>query len=160
MSSNNKTEINRPDKARELFLSGYNCAQAVFLAYADRYGLEKEMAAKMVQGLGGGVGRLREVCGAVSAAVLLLGLEKGSSDKTDDQAKADMYETVQQYAAAFKEKEQSIICRELLGLDEETPVSATPSKRTNAYYQARPCDHYVWRAAQIFEQMLDIKWAL
>ncbi len=143
-------DISRADRAKEYFSSGYNCAQSVFLAFSDLYGIDQETAAKLTIGLGGGVGRLREVCGAVSAAVLLIGLEQGTADTTDDTTKAALYEEVQRFAARFKEEEGSIICRDLLGLGQEN-ASPQPDKRTQAYYEERPCPRLVWLAAHMFE---------
>lgn len=146
------TDVNRPDRAKANFSSGYNCAQAVFLAFADLYGLDQETAAKLTIGLGGGIGRLREVCGAVSAAALLIGLDRGPAEVGDDEAKAALYEEVQNFAARFKAEEGSIVCRDLLGLDQDnTPPQ--PDKRTPAYYEERPCSRLVWLAAHLFEEI-------
>ena len=115
--------------AREYFKSGYNCAQSVFLAYAQNYGIDKETALKLSSSFGGGMGRLREVCGAVSAMFMIAGLEFGYTEKNNDIAKARHYELIQNLANEFKKKNKSIICRELLGL-EENVSSPVPSERT------------------------------
>ena len=138
-------EKSRELKAEEFFMSGRNCSQAVFLAFADKYGLDIEMAAKISCGLGGGVGRMREVCGAVTGASLVLGLEYG-----DD--KAVVYGHVQEFCRRFKSECGSIICRELL---EGTGATAggAPEARTSAYYAKRPCVEMVKLAVRILVEM-------
>ena len=127
----------RVKEAERLFKEeGYNCAQAVFLAYSDLYGLDRNTAVRLSSGLGGGVGRMREVCGTVLGMSLLVGLEEGSLDPRDIQAKRHTYEVVQKMAAEFKKKNGSVICRELLGLEkaEQNPM---PEARTEIYYKKR-----------------------
>lgn len=143
--------MSRADKAKEYFLNGCNCSQAVLTAFADILELDESTAKKLSIGLGGGVGRLREVCGAVSAAAMVLGSVYSGSN-ADNRAAA--YEKVQQFAEAFKKQSGSIICRELLGLDKNAKVSSTPEKRTAEYYKARPCADKVYEAAQILEEMI------
>lgn len=123
--------MNRVEKAEALFKSGCNCSQSVFAAFADELGLDEEMAKRIACGLGGGVGRMREVCGAVSGASLVIGMRLGP-----DKAKA--YPAIQDFCAKFKEKAGSIICRELL---EGTGATSggLPDARTVEYYENRPC---------------------
>ena len=128
--------------ARDYFKSGYNCAQSVFLAYAQNYGIDKETALKLSSSFGGGMGMLREVCGAVSAMFMIAGLEFGYTEKNNDIAKARHYELIQNLANEFKKKNKSIICRELLGL-EENVSSPVPSERTEQYYKERPCENLI-----------------
>ncbi len=144
----------RATRARTLFTSGYNCSQAVFLAYSDLYGIEETLAATLVAPLGGGMGRLREVCGAVSAAFMLTGLKYSAANPSDKQAKTRAYTVVQELATRFKEKNGSIICRELLGLGSgaDSPV---PNDRTEVYYKRRPCADYVEIAARIIGEKLN-----
>lgn len=142
--------------AREYFKQGYNCAQSVFLALAPDYGFDKETALKLASSFGGGMGRMREVCGAVSAMLMAAGLESGYTENNNDEIKAAHYELVQKLASEFKKKNGTIICRELLGLDVETD-SPIPSKRTEQYYQTRPCEEFVAYACNIFEQYLNEK---
>ncbi len=141
------------EKAKEYFMEGYNCSQAVLLAFHEELGLDKEMAARMASSFGGGMGRLREVCGAVSGMLLTLGLSDGYSDPKDPEAKKAHYERVQALAAAFREKNGSIVCRELLGLDHRSDAP-TPEKRTQEYYKKRPCPELVADAAGILEKFL------
>jgi C_GCAxxG_C_C family probable redox protein len=144
----------RVKEAERLFKEeGYNCAQAVFLAYSDLYGLDRNTAVRLSSGLGGGVGRMREVCGTVLGMSLLAGLEEGSLDPRDIQAKRHTYEVVQKMAAEFKKKNGSVICRELLGLEkaEQNPM---PEARTEIYYKKRPCVQLVKDAAEIVENIL------
>jgi len=131
----------RADRAVELFSTGLNCAQSVFTAFADEFGLDEELAKKVSCGLGGGVGRMREVCGAVSAAAMVIGMRLGPD-------KAAAYPAIQDFCAKFKEKTGSIICRELLeGTDATT--GGAPEARTAAYYGNRPCAGLVKLAAEL-----------
>ena len=138
------------EKAAENFRKGYNCAQSVFITYAEEFGIDKETALKLSSSFGGGMGRLREVCGAVSSMFAIAGLKEGYISPNDDDAKAKHYELIQNLAHKFKEKYGTIICRELLELPEgaDSPV---PSKRTEQYYQDRPCEAFVRLAAEIIE---------
>ena len=142
--------INHADKAVQYFLGGYNCAQSVFTAFCDVTGLTEESALMLSSPLGGGMGRMREVCGAVSAMLLVLGSEKGYSEP-DDEIKKALYEKVQQLAGIFKEKHGTIICRELL---DNPPSNPEPSERTPEYYKDRPCARFVHDAAEIIENEL------
>lgn len=127
------------EKAAALFATGLNCAQSVYCAFAEELGMDAETAAKVSAGLGGGVGRLREVCGAVTGATLVLGMKYGP-DKTA------VYEKVQEFAAIFKQEMGSIICRDLLAGTGATSGGA-PEARTTEYYKKRPCAEIVRFAA-------------
>ena len=140
-------------KARELFTSGYNCAQSTFCAFADDLGLDFETALKLSSSFGGGMGRLREVCGAVSAMFMIAGLKHGYTTNNDDLIKEKHYQLIQNLAQKFKEKNKTIICRELLGLPEGAD-SPKPSKRTEQYYQERPCEELVADAVRIIKENL------
>jgi len=142
---------NHERQAREYFRKGYNCAQAVFLTYAKDYGFDKETALKLSSSFGGGMGRLREVCGAVSAMFMIAGLEKGYTENNNDEVKGKHYELIQKLAEEFKSENGSIICRELLGLD-EGKNSPIPSKRTEKYYQERPCEDFIGCACRIIDK--------
>lgn len=132
------------EKAEALFKGGMNCAQSVFCAFADEFGMDEETAAKVSCGLGGGVGRLREVCGAVTGAALVLGM-RGGPDKTA------VYPRVQALAARFKDAFGSIVCRELLAGTGATAGGA-PEARTDAYYRKRPCVELVKTVAGFLEE--------
>ena len=138
--------IARAEQAKSFFTQGYNCAQSVYMAYADLFGMEAKQAAIIAAPLGGGMGRLREVCGACSASFLVAGLATPCDDPTDMQAKKECYSMVQRLAERFREQNGSIICRELLGLSEKKE-SPTPSPRTAEYYKKRPCAELVYLAA-------------
>ena len=140
-------------QAVQNFKSGYNCAQSVFLAFSSEFGFDDETALKLSSSFGGGMGRLREVCGAVSSMFAIAGLKYGYTMPNDDEIKARHYELVQKLAEKFKEKYGTIICRELLDLPEgaDSPI---PSKRTQEYYQSRPCEEFVSFAAEIIEKEL------
>lgn len=139
--------------ARDLFLQGYNCSQAVFCAFCDVTGLDMDVAARMASSFGGGLGRLREVCGTVSGAALVLGIAKGYADPKDYDAKKAHYALVQEYARRFREANGSIVCRELLQGVEAAPGGA-PEARTEAYYKKRPCPNLAYCAAEILDELL------
>lgn len=144
------------EKARAYFLEGYNCAQSVLLAFHEELDLTPEQAARMASSFGGGMGRLREVCGAVSGMLLALGLLDGYSDPKDTAAKKDQYALVQELAGKFRERNGSIVCRELLGLDHASDAP-TPDARTPEYYQKRPCADLVADAADILGDWLELR---
>ena len=141
-------------KAGDLFLEGYSCSQAVVCAFEDLTGLDRETSARLASSLGGGMGRMREVCGAVSGALIVLGLLRGYSDPGDLAAKTDHYHLVQEFARRFRENSGSIICRELLeGI--KTAPGNDPEERTPEYYASRPCMRFVVDAARILDEMLE-----
>ena len=143
----------RSEKAEALFKSGYNCSQSVFAAYADIFGIDTETALKISCGLGGGCGRQRELCGAVSGAVLAIGMKYGTTDGADTDGKKLCYEKVREFSDIFRETNPSIVCRELLGLSQKED-SATPEKRTDAYYKKRPCAQIVKDSAEALEKII------
>jgi len=135
--------MTREEKSEELFTSGCNCAQSVFAAFADEFGMDEEMAKKLSCGLGGGVGRMREVCGAVSAAAMVIGARLGPD-------KMAAYPAIQEFCAKFKQEFGSIVCRDLLEGTGATTGGA-PEVRTPAYYAKRPCVDFVKFAAKLLE---------
>ena len=141
------------EKAANNFRKGYNCAQSVLLAFADNVGLKDEEALRLASSFGGGMGRLREVCGAVSAMFMIAGFLKGYTEPNNDIVKANHYKLIQDLATKFKSKHGTIICRELLGLD-GTEFSPIPSARTDEYYKKRPCEEFIKCAAEIVEDEL------
>ena len=143
----------RVEQAVKTFESGYTCAQAVFVTYADLFGMDRETALKLSSPMGGGVGRMREICGAVSSMALLAGLKEGNTDPENEEGKERIYVLVRQLADRFKDRNHSIICRELLGITEREE-SARPSQRTKEYYASRPCSGLVASAAKIIEELL------
>jgi C_GCAxxG_C_C family probable redox protein len=146
----------RGEKARQNFLSGYNCAQSVVLAFDDvlrEHGLEPRTVARMASPFGGGMGRLREVCGTVSGALMVLGLVEGYDEAKAYKAKKELYATVQRLAGEFREQNGSIVCRELLGLG-AGPDVPVPEKRTESYYRKRPCAELCACSAQILASHL------
>lgn len=157
----------RVEKAMRLFKEGgYNCCQAVVLAYNDMFGIDDTTAAALSSGFGGGMGRMREVCGSVSGMVLLAGLLKPAADPTDKAARTGNYALVQEVAADFKALNGSIICKELLGLSPTAaatvnpsdihgiPESPVPSDRTPEYYKKRPCEELVGISARIIGEKI------
>jgi C_GCAxxG_C_C family probable redox protein len=144
---------NHSELTKELFIKGYNCSQSVFAAFCDETGMDLETALKLSSSFGGGMGRLREVCGAVTGIFMVVGMVYGYSDPEDSEAKAEHYELIQTLAAKFREENGSIICRELLELP-EGPDSPVPEERTEAYYARRPCSELVEHAAEILEEYI------
>ena len=146
---------NHAETAKQLFFRGYNCAQSVFCAFSDVTGYDIDTSARMASSFGGGLGRLRETCGVVSAAVLVLGIMKGYDNPADYEAKKRHYALVREFADRFKEKNASISCRELLtlaGLDPES--DGEPEKRSEEFYRKRPCPHLVYDATLILDEMI------
>ena len=138
----------RTQKAIDFFEQGYNCSQSVLMAYADLYGIDQETATKFASSFGGGMGRLREVCGAVSGMFMVLGLHYPATDITDKKAKTTNYQAVQRTAMKFKQEMGSYICADLLKIKRQ-PEEATPSERNARYYALRPCSRCVAMAAEI-----------
>ncbi len=138
------------EKAKAYFEEGYNCAQSVTLAFAAEMGLDEAAAAKLSSSFGGGLGRLREVCGCVSGMSLAAGAIFGYSDPKAIEEKADHYALIQKLAGEFRERSGSIICRELLaGINSDT--NPVPEARTEHYYEKRPCAGLAFLAAEILE---------
>ena len=133
--------------AESYFRSGYNCSQAVALAFCDEMNMKKEDAARLTIGFGGGMGRMREVCGAVSGTAFVLSAIYGESDK------ANVYALIQDASEKFRQENGSIVCRELLGIGKTAP-DPIPEKRTEGYYKKRPCPELVRIAADILDEIL------
>ena len=149
----------RVQRAVENFMHGYSCSQSVVAAFADLYGLDDTMAKRMSAGFGGGVGRMRMMCGTVSAMVILAGLDCGQTEGDDREGKAACYKVVQELLATFKERNGSVICAELLAMNGCKVVKDTniPDERNAEYYKVRPCARKVESAARIFAEYLDKK---
>ena len=143
--------MNHAQKAFDLFKSGYNCAQAVAVAFCDVTCLTEIQAARMASGFGGGMGRMREVCGAVSGMFMVLGILYGYEDPKDDATKKELYTQVQALAEDFKKDAGSIICREIL---KNPPSDPNPSPRTAQYYAMRPCERMVYNAARLMDDFM------
>lgn len=143
--------MQRAQIAAELFVGGYNCAQAIAVAFCDCIGMTKEQAAKMASSFGGGMGRMREVCGAVSGMLLVGGILYGYDTPGDDKSKKTHYERVQALAGDFRQQIGSIVCRDIL---KNPPSDPTPSPRTEEYYRDRPCARMVYTAAQILDDYI------
>ena len=143
----------KSDKAKELFKSGYNCSQSVLGVFCEELGLDFDTAMKISSSFGGGMGRMREVCGTVSGMFMAAGLAYSSSDNSAEN-KANQYKIVQELAQEFKDKNGSIICRELLqGVENST--NPMPSERTETYYKKRPCIELVGDSVEILEKYLE-----
>ena len=146
----------RVNRAVDYFMQGYGCCQSVVAAFADIYGLDEKLALKIAAGFGGGVGKMRMMCGAVSGIVTCVGLDCGQTDGADRDGKSACYKVVQDLLAKSKEQNGSIICAEILGLKghEKAQSSYVASARTAEYYKSRPCAAKVESAARIFAEYL------
>lgn len=142
------------EKAVQAFENGANCAQSVVVAFADDLGIDESRALKLASSFGGGIGRMREVCGAVSGMMMVYGLLRGYDDISDPDAKKSHYANVQALASRFRDAHGSIICRELLSLQANEKTDPTPTPRTEAFYHARPCASYVATAVRLLEDAL------
>ena len=147
-------EKTHSELAMAYFKEGYNCSQSVFLAFCDEYGLEFEMALKISFSFGAGMGRLREVCGAVTGMFMVAGMIFGYTDPKDQVLKTEHYKRIQYLSKKFEERNNSIICRELLGLGagKDSPI---PELRTVEYYKKRPCVEMVGTAADIMNKYIE-----
>ena len=146
----------RAQRAMELFHDGFNCSQSVFAACADIYGVDQSLALRMSASFGGGIGRMRMVCGAASGMFMLAGLANGSATPHDSEGKMANYRLVQQLAGEYKAKYGSLICAELLGLAPkgqcapQLDLDPKPAERTPEYYEKRPCAEMVGEAVRIY----------
>lgn len=145
--------MTRREKAEENFMQGYNCSQSLVLAFADLTDMKEDALLKLSSGFGGGMGRLREVCGAVSGMFIIASILFGYSDPKDKQKKDDLYIKIQKLGLELEKTRGSIVCRELLNLDvkHEPPLS---SERTANFYDVRPCMKIIGDAAEILENFL------
>lgn len=146
--------IEKSQLAKRYFEEGYNCAQSVLLAFCEETGLSIDQAAKLASTFGGGMGRMREVCGAVSAMFMVQGMMEGYTDPKAKEEKAELYARVRDVAERFREKNHSIICRDLL-IDVQTTPGGVPEERTQEYYERRPCGCYVEDAAGLIAAALN-----
>lgn len=149
----------RVERAVEIFMAGYGCCQSVVAAFSDLYGLDETMAKRIAAGFGGGVGRMRMMCGAVSGIVTLVGLDCGQTEGDDREGKSACYKVVQELLAQSKAENGSLTCAEILGLKgyEKAHSSYVASPRTAEYYKSRPCAAKVESAARIFANYLKDK---
>lgn len=143
--------MDREYHAAELFVEGYNCAQAVIMAFSDKIGLDEKLCAKLSSSFGGGMGRQREVCGAVSGMLMVAGLLYGYDGPDEGTVKKEHYARVQELCRQFREEAGSIICREIL---KNPPSDPNPTPRTEEFYQRRPCVRMVTLAVRIMEQYI------
>ena len=153
MESEVKNMSKHSEKAVELFRErGWNCAQSVAGAFCDATGMDMDTAKRISAPFGGGMGRLREVCGAMSGALMAMGLLCAPEDPADRAAKAEHYAMVQEFARRFRERNGSLYCRDLLQSADTRP---TPSERTEQFYRTRPCERIIRSAAEILDEMLE-----
>ena len=145
--------MTKGEQVEALFFEGYNCSQAVFAAFAPDFGMDIDTAMRLSEGLGGGMGRMREVCGAVGSAVLILSLKCGTASP-DPAAKKRLYRVIQAYMADFRERKGSYICKELLADIPDAGVGGAPSERTADFYKKRPCASLIRDAAELLSKYL------
>ena len=143
--------MDHSEYAAELFLKGYNCAQSVAVAFCDVTGLDVDFTARMASSFGGGMGRMREVCGAVSGMLMVAGLLYGYDTPGDDVSKKKHYTLVQTLSGRFREEIGSIVCREIL---KNPPSDPNPTPRTAEFYKVRPCARMVSLAAKILDEYI------
>ena len=147
-------KYNHTEKAVSLFTQGYNCAQSVFVAFSDVTGIDEELAKRLSSSFGGGMGRMREVCGTCSAMFMIAGILYGEGTELDHSVKAEHYKRIQYLADEFRKEHDTIICRDLLkGL--AVTKSPIPEKRTEQYYKVRPCVKFVKTAAEILDRYFE-----
>ena len=144
----------RADRAKEMFLQGYNCSQAVVGAFADLFGFDNVTAMKFAEGLGGGMGRMRLTCGAVAAMATLASMKMSSGKPGDLKLRGEIYAVIQKMAGEFKDNNGSVICAELLGAALPKDNSTTPEERTPDYYRRRPCADKIYQCALLVEKYL------
>jgi len=142
------------ERAYALFKDGYNCSQAVFGAFAEELGVDFDTAVKLASGFGGGIGRMREVCGTFTGLTMVASMIYGYNDPKDTETKTELYEKIRALADRFREDNGSIICRELLGL-QQAERSAVPEARTSEYYKKRPCAELCRYAAELLEEFIE-----
>ena len=147
-------DMTRRELAMENFMKGYNCSQSIVLAFSDMLKIDETTLSRLSSSFGGGMGRLREVCGSVSGMFMVAGLLYGYDGPETGQVKADHYARIQELARRFEEKHGSIVCRELLGLSVRHDVPI-PEARTAEYYKKRPCPEIIGDAAEILEQYIN-----
>ena len=144
--------MDHSSRAAELFLSGYNCSQSVVVAFSDVTGLDEAFSARLASSFGGGMGRMREVCGALSGAYIVLGILYGYDTPGDDVSKRNQYADIQSLAAAFRAESGSILCREIL----KNPASdPNPTPRTPDFYKTRPCARMIMTAARLMDEYIE-----
>lgn len=144
----------RTELAGKLFLEGYNCAQSVFAAFADLYGIDHETALRLSASFGGGIGRMRETCGAACGLFMLAGLYNGSTKKDDREGKSENYALVQKLSEQFRSVMGALRCAEILKIRPGTPMSPVAQVRDAEYYRTRPCLRNVEAAAEIWGQFI------
>ena len=143
------------EKALQYFTDGANCAQAVVLAFREELGMDEKTASRLASSFGGGIGRLREVCGAVSGMMMVYGMLCGYDDLKDPAAKKAHYQNVQALAAKFREENGSIVCRELLDLRKNENSDPTPTPRDAQFFHSRSCAGFVQCAARLLDEALN-----
>lgn len=160
MKITNQELEERVERAVDNFMAGYGCCQSVVAAFADLYGVDEKTALRFGAGFGGGVGRLRMMCGAVSGIVMLVGLDCGQTEGSDREGKSACYKVVQELLARSEQQNGSLICAEILGLKGHDKANCTyeASPRTAEYYKTRPCAAKVESAARIFADYLKEKY--
>jgi C_GCAxxG_C_C family probable redox protein len=142
----------RVEKAKDMFRCGYNCCQAVFATYCDLYGIEEETALKISSSFGGGIGHMKEVCGAVCGMAMIAGMETGNIDPDNKEGKLVNYEMVRSLIHEFRKENGSIICKELICLEGVDALSKIQEREGACYYKKKPCIEYIADSVKILEK--------
>ena len=146
--------MDRGTVAKELFENGYNCSQAIVLAFKDLLDIKEEDLKAISSSFGGGISRLREVCGCISGMAIVFGYLYGNYDVNNTDAKANHYKLIQKLSLEFKEKFNTYNCAELLNIKKEVSVPV-PEKRSKEYYEARPCGKYIYYMAKLMQEYIE-----
>ena len=149
----NTVNSSHEERASALFRQGYNCAQAVFAAFCDVTGIDEKTSLRLSSSFGGGMGRMREVCGACSAMFMIAGYLYGYDTSDDSKVKSEHYKLIRDLADKFRELNGTIICRDLLA-ESKPSVGGEPSERNEHFYSVRPCEKFVADAARIIDGMI------
>jgi len=147
--------MSKAEKARKQFKKGFSCAPAVLSAYSEQFGLDEELALKIACGFGGGIGRMGRTCGAVTGAVMVIGLKHGQADVTDEESRKETHELVKKLIDRFNVLHGSIECRELIGYDLSDPAEHKLARK-NKVFETK-CRSFVYDAARILEDILQLR---
>ena len=145
--------MNNPERAVALFKEGFSCSQAVLAAYGKQFDLQQELALRIAGAFGGGMGRMGETCGAVTGAIMVIGLKFGCTTAGDLKARENAYAVVREFAHRFKERNVSVLCRDLLNCDISTPEGMQRAKEEGLIKQA--CPKFVKDSAEILDQLIE-----
>ena len=145
--------MNKVDQAVNMFEEGYSCSQAICSTYGEQFGLDRDVALKITSGFGGGIARRGEICGAVSGAIIVIGLKYGLTDADDKEAKEKTYEMIKLFIQKFEDSNESIVCKDLLGYNINTPEGLEYVNEKGLTKII--CPNLVKNAAEILETIIE-----